>query len=228
MSELKLSNITKNYGKKQVLDHANVSFYSNEITCLVGRNGVGKTTLLKLAGIEMEADSGSITLDDKTNINKLTDVLLIQDKIIIPSKMKICDVIKIFENRNKNYDTSYILSYLEFIEVSQDVVFGHLSKGNQEVVQMALLLSNRPKFILFDEPFAAVDIKKRDFLYEKIIDLSTDGVGIVISSHIVSEIQNVFSKIIVMKDSNVFLSESVDGIYNRGYDNVDEYIKERI
>lgn len=224
MSKLSAKSINKKYRRKHVINNVSIEFDSSEITCIVGKNGVGKTTLLKCLAKELDVDSGQVKHDGSNRFNKLRDVLLIPDCIIIPGKMMIKDVITMFMSRNDKYNKSYIEEYLNFLNIDEEMVFETLSKGNQEIVQMALLISNCPKFIIFDEPFAAVDITKRDFLYNKIIDLNADGAGIIITSHIIGEMQNIFSDVVILNDSGQVRRVSVDSIYEQGYADVNDYL----
>lgn len=228
MSKVIVENLKKSYKNKLIYEGVNIDFDSENITCIAGLNGVGKTTLLKAICGAIDIDSGSVSLDGNKNIDKLNDILLIQDKIIIPQNMSIINAIKMFSTRNKRFDRSYVDTYLDFLNIDEQAVFSSLSKGNQEIIQMALLMANKPKFIFLDEPLAAVDIKKREFLYKQLIALNSDGVGIVISSHIIGEIQNIFTKVIILKEDKSILSMTLDQIYEAGFDDFEQYIKEVI
>lgn len=228
MSKVIVENLKKSYKNKLIYEGVNIDFDSENITCIAGLNGVGKTTLLKAICGAIDIDSGSVSLDGNKTIDKLNDILLIQDKIIIPQNMSIINAIKMFSTRNKRFDRSYVDTYLDFLNIDEQAVFSSLSKGNQEIIQMALLMANKPKFIFLDEPLAAVDIKKREFLYKQLIALNSDGVGIVISSHIIGEIQNIFTKVIILKEDKSILSMTLDQIYEAGFDDFEQYIKEVI
>lgn len=228
MSKVIVENLKKSYKNKIIYEGVNIDFDSENITCVAGLNGVGKTTLLKAICGAIDIDSGSVSLDGNKNLDKLNDILLIQDKIIIPQNMSIINAIKMFNTRNKRFDRSYVDTYLDFLNIDEKTVFSSLSKGNQEIMQMALLMANKPKFIFLDEPLAAVDIKKREFLYKQLIALNSDGVGIVISSHIIGEIQNIFTKVIILKEDKSILSMTLDQIYEAGFDDFEQYIKEVI
>ncbi len=225
MNNLVLEKVSKNYKKKNVLSNISISFNSDDITCIVGKNGIGKTTLLKAIAGEIELNDGTILLNNKQISSKLNDVILIPDTILLPQSLSIIEVVEMFERRNKRYDRKYVEDYLDFLNIDLSQPIGILSKGNQEIIQLALLIANKPKFIIFDEPFAAVDITKRDFLYNKIIDLATDGTGIIITSHIVGEIQNLFTRVVLLESSNLYKDINIDDIYNQGYKDVNEYLK---
>lgn len=228
MSNLIATNLKKNFGKKTIFENISLTLSNNEITCIVGKNGVGKSTLLKCLAGELKLDNGYVHIDSNDKVDEMRDVVLIKDHSFMPKACTIEAIILMFEKRNDKFDRNYVTEYLAFLNISISTVFGSLSKGNQEIVQQALLIANCPKFVLFDEPFAAVDITKRDFLYDKLIDLNVDGVGVVITSHIVSEIQDIFSRIIILKEDGSVKSITVDEIFELGFDNINDYIKQNI
>lgn len=228
MSNLIANNLKKNFGKKTIFENISLNLSSDEITCIVGKNGVGKSTLLKGLAGELKLDNGNVSIDDSNTIDEMQDIILIKDHSFMPKACSIETIIAMFEKRNDKFDRNYVVDYLDFFNISISTVFGSLSKGNQEIVQQALLIANCPKFVLFDEPFAAVDITKRDFLYDKLIDLNADGVGVVITTHIVSEIQDIFSRIIILNEDGSIKSITVDEIFELGFDNINDYIKQNI
>lgn len=225
MSNLIVNNLTKTYHKKVVLNELNFTLKTRDITALVGENGSGKTTLLKALAQIIPIDQGEIFFNNQQQYHQLQDVLLIPDQIILPKNLPIVKLMELFRKYNPNFSAIYVQEFLNFFKISQTQTLQHLSKGNQEIIQLGLFMANKPKFLLLDEPLASVDILKRNFLYEKIIDLNADGIGILLSSHILSEIQNIFSQVIILKNQQIKEIITTEEIYAQGYENLNNYLQ---
>lgn len=228
MSELKIKDLSKKFEEKEILKNISFTVTKSEVIGLIGLNGVGKSTLCKCISNKIDLDSGEVLFNNTSTFNELTDIMYVPDKIIIPRKMKIKDIIAIFKEANSNYNDIYIKEYLTFLDITKDTVFGKLSKGNQELIQLALLISNEPNFLILDEPLAAIDVIKRDFFYDKIIDLQENGVSLIITTHIMSEIQNIFTRILLLEDETITEDKSLIEIFDEGYEDLNKYVVDKL
>ncbi len=233
MSNLNLNFVNKSYNKKKtplkkehvtVLKDINIDFQTSEVIGIIGLNGEGKTTLLKAIAKDIELDSGEVSLDGKDFEKNVNEVLLIPDKNILPENMILKDIIELLKKNNKNYDEDYALDFINSLKINLNSKISNLSKGNKELVQLGLLIANKPKFLLLDEPLASIDVVKRDFIYERIIDLQMAGVGIIITSHIISEIQEIFSRIVLLERGVIKEDKSLEEIRAEGYTSLNEYV----
>ncbi len=233
MSNLNLNFVNKSYNKKKtplkkeyvsVLKDINIDFQTSEVIGIIGLNGEGKTTLLKAIAKDIELDSGAVYLDGKDFEKNVNEVLLIPDKIILPENMILKDIIELSKKNNKNYDVDYALDFINSLKINLNSKISDLSKGNKELVQLGTLIANKPKFLLLDEPLASIDVVKRDFIYERIIDLQMAGVGIIITSHIISEIQEIFSRIVLLEHGVIKEDKSLEEIREEGYTSLNEYV----
>ncbi len=233
MSKLSLSFVNKSYKKKSVplkksyfpvLKDINIDFQTSEVVGIIGLNGEGKTTLLKAIAKDIELDNGAVYLDDKDFEKNVNEVLLIPDKNILPENMVLKDIVELLKKNNKNYDEKYALDFIGSLKININSKLSTLSKGNKELVQLGFLIANKPKFLLLDEPLASIDVVKRDFIYERIIDLQMAGVGIIITSHIISEIQEIFSRIVLLEKGAIKEDKSLEGIREEGYTSLNEYV----
>ncbi len=233
MSKLSLSFINKSYKKKSmplksnftpVLKDINIDFQTSDVVGIIGLNGEGKTTLLKAMAKDIELDSGEVYLDDKDFEKNVNEVLLIPDKNILPENMILKDIIELLKKNNKNYDEKYALDFIDSLKININSKLSTLSKGNKELVQLGFLIANKPKFLLLDEPLASIDVVKRDFIYERIIDLQMAGVGIIITSHIISEIQEIFSRVVLLENGTIKEDKSLEEIREEGHTSLNEYV----
>lgn len=217
MSLLEARKISKKYRRKQVLNNVNFEVNEGEIVGVLGLNGVGKTTFLKSITGNLKIDKGEILFEGEqiSKASPLTDVLFVPDKIIIPRHMRVSDAVLLFKKKNPNFDESYLNEFLKLLDLDVNKAIKDMSKGTKELVQLGLLISNRPKLLILDEPLAAVDIVKRDLILNMLIDLQQDGTTILISTHLVSDIESIMSRVITIANQTIELDEEVEDIYER-------------
>ena len=220
---IKLVNVSKSYGNNIVLDKINLSLEDNKIYGLIGRNGVGKTTLMKILSDQILSYQGEIFVDG-SNIKDDKDfkenLVFISDGFITDmqqaSKLKtLTSTIKILAPmfNQKRYD-----ELMDIFMLNEKTRYNKLSYGNQGLYRSIIGLSTGAKIIFLDEPANGLDEINRDIFYKKIIEYQEqDQSLIMVSSHILSDIERVVTDIIFLKDSKVALNESVESIEEKAY-----------
>ncbi len=218
MKEFKLTNINKKYFRKSVLKDINLTINSGEIIGVLGLNGSGKTTLLKIMSGNLNPTSGSVLFDDKSidAVDKMQELIYVPDQIIIPKHLKVSEVAELFMIKNPNYNQFYLEKFLVKLGIDASSKIRTLSKGNQELVQLGILLANTPQMIILDEPLGAVDVVKRAVILDLLIDLQMDGVTIVLSTHLIQDIEAIMSRVIIINDYQITFDQEVEVIQNSG------------
>ena len=220
---IKLVNVSKSYGNNIVLDKINLSLEDNKIYGLIGRNGVGKTTLMKILSDQIINYQGEAFVDGSNIKNDKTfkeNLVIISDGFISDmqqaSKLKtLTSTIKILAPmfNQKRYD-----ELMDIFMLNEKTRYNKLSYGNQGLYRSIIGLSTGAKIIFLDEPANGLDEINRDIFYKKIIEYQEqDQSLIMVSSHILSDIERVVTDIIFLKDSKVALNESVESIEEKAY-----------
>lgn len=220
---IKLVNVSKSYGNNIVLDKINLSLEDNKIYGLIGRNGVGKTTLMKILSDQIINYQGEAFVDGSNIKNDKTfkeNLVIISDGFISnmqqASKLKtLTSTIKILAPmfNQKRYD-----ELMDIFMLNEKTRYNKLSYGNQGLYRSIIGLSTGAKIIFLDEPANGLDEINRDIFYKKIIEYQEqDQSLIMVSSHILSDIERVVTDIIFLKDSKVALNESVESIEEKAY-----------
>ena len=220
---IKLVNVSKSYGNNIVLDKINLSLEDNKIYGLIGRNGVGKTTLMKIFSDQIINYQGEAFVDGSNIKNDKTfkeNLVIISDGFISDmqqaSKLKtLTSTIKILAPmfNQKRYD-----ELMDIFMLNEKTRYNKLSYGNQGLYRSIIGLSTGAKIIFLDEPANGLDEINRDIFYKKIIEYQEqDKSLIMVSSHILSDIERVVTDIIFLKDSKVALNESVESIEEKAY-----------
>lgn len=220
---IKLKNVSKSYDNNLVLDKINLNLEDNKIYGLIGRNGVGKTTLMKILSDQIINYQGDAFVDGSNIKNDKTfkeNLVIISDGFISDmqqaSKLKtLTSTIKILAPKfnQKRYD-----ELMDIFMLNEKTRYNKLSYGNQGLYRSIIGLSTGAKIIFLDEPANGLDEINRDIFYKKIIEYQEqDQSLIMVSSHILSDIERVVTDIIFLKDSKVALNESVESIEEKAY-----------
>ncbi len=205
-----LSSISK---KRYVYRNINFEASGGEIIGLLGHNGAGKSTMLrKIANIEV-SQAGEVIINGKVNnINKYRkDVVYIPDVIELNQNFKIKEQIELYE-KCYELDQTFINKYLRRMKLEMNDEIAALSKGNQEMLQLIILIAIEASVIVLDEPFSAIDIFRREIILEMIVERITDERVIIITSHLIDEIEPIINRLIYLHEANIVIDREVEAI----------------
>lgn len=223
-----IKNVTKKYSKqKTALNDISLELNSGRIVGLLGPNGSGKTTLIKILAGLLSKDTGTVLIDGK-EIGKETKEIVsyLPDTSYINEQLKITEIIAFFEDFYRDFDKNRAETMLKNLEIDIEQKYKALSKGMKEKVQLVMVMSRRAKLYLLDEPIAGVDPAARDYILSTIIQNYDDEATIVISTHLIADIESVLDDVIFINQSNIGLVSTVDNIREQHGKSVDEYFRE--
>ena len=228
MSEiLRCKNLTKRYGKLVALDNISLCLESGRIIGLLGPNGSGKTTLIKLVNGLLCPDSGSITINgnDPGPVSK-TEVAYLPDNIYLNSWMKVKQIVALFQDFYADFRPELALEMLQRLGISPELKLKTLSKGNKEKVCLILTMSRNAKLYVLDEPIAGVDPAARDYVISTIINNYNPESTVLISTHLIADIEQVLDEVIFLRNGKLVLHQSVESIREEKGMSVDELFRE--
>ena len=224
---LEIKNLNKSYGKKQALTDVNLNLERARIVGLLGPNGSGKTTMIKLINGLLTANSGSITVDgNKIGKDSRIAVSYLPDKTYLPDWIKVNDIIKMFSDFYENFDPAKAMDMLSKLNINGNERLKTLSKGTKEKVQLILVMSRNAKLYLLDEPIGGVDPAARDYILNTIITTYNPDASVVISTHLISDIERVLDEAIFINNGHIVLHDTVDNIREKEGKSVDGYFRE--
>lgn len=228
MSELlTCEGLTKHYGAKTALDGVDLHIGFGKIVGLLGPNGSGKTTLIKLANGLLQPDSGSIRIAGmKPGVESKAIVSYLPDADWLPGWMRVEQLVKMFGDFYKDFDPARANEMLANLELSSKDVLKTLSKGNREKVQLILAMSRNARLYLLDEPIGGVDPAARDYILHTILSNYSKDATVLISTHLIEDIEPVLDEAIFLKEGTVFAHRSVDEIRENEGMSVDAYFRE--
>ena len=223
---LELKNLTKNYGGVTGISDVTLSLEGGKIIGLLGSNGSGKTTLIKIIAGILQPTFGSVTVDGMnvgTETKKIVSYL--PERTYLNSWMRISDIIDYFEDFYEDFDRANAMRMLESLGVDENAKLKTLSKGTREKVQLVLVMSRRSKVYLLDEPIAGVDPVAREFILETILSNRTPDSTILISTHLIADVEKVLDSFVFIRDGKLLMMQDVEKVRESGK-TVDELFRE--
>ena len=224
---LEINGLSKSYGKKSALENIDLKIERGRIIGLLGPNGSGKTTLIKLINGLLTPNSGAITVDGSPIGEKSRlAVSYLPDKTYLPDWMKVNNVLKMFSEFYENFDMAKAEDMLRKLGINGEERLKALSKGTKEKVQLILVMSRSAKLYLLDEPIGGVDPAARDYILNTIITTYNPDASVVISTHLISDIEKVLDEAIFINNGQIVLHDTVDNIREKEGKSVDGYFRE--
>lgn len=220
-------NLCKSYGKKQIFNNLNLSLERGKIIGILGPNGSGKTTLIKLLAGLIKKNSGEIYIDGKTvGIETKKIVSYLPERTYFSPSMKVKETMDFFEDFYEDFNRKTASGMLERLEISEDSKIKELSKGTREKVQLVLVMSREAQVYLLDEPMGGIDPAARDFILKTILSNYNENASVLISTHLISDVEKVLDDVIFVKRGQIVLHESVDSIREKNKESVDALFRE--
>ncbi len=224
---LKMSKLTKRYGSKVALNGIDLSIESGKIIGLLGPNGSGKTTLIKIINTLLTPDSGTVLVDGRhPGVESKRIVSYLPDNNYLNSYMTVGQIVTFFKDFYEDFREELAYEMLTRLGISSDSKLKTLSKGNKEKVCLILTMSRNARLYVLDEPIAGVDPAARDYVIQTIINNYNPEASVLISTHLISDIEQVLDDVIFIKDGNIVLHKSVDDIRQEHSMSVDELFRE--
>lgn len=228
MSELlKISNLTKRYGKKTALDSVNLTIESGKIIGLLGPNGSGKTTLIKLVNKLLSPNDGEIIFNgEKLTYETRKHISYLPDNNFLNTYMTVEQIVDYFCDFFEDFRKDLAYQMLEKLDISKNMKLKHLSKGNKEKVCLILIMSRNALLYILDEPIAAVDPATRDYIISTIINNYNPEAAVVISTHLIADIESILDEAIFLNRGRIVLHKTVESIREEEGKSVDELFRE--
>lgn len=220
-------NLTKAYGKKIALSDVNLTFQRGRIIGLLGPNGSGKTTLIKLVCGLLSPTSGTVLINGKEPCPETKKVVsYLPDKTYLPDWMKVSELISFFKEFYSDFNEQKAISLFEKLHIDVNDKLKTMSKGTKEKVQLVLVMSRDADVYILDEPIAGVDPAARDLILNTIISNYNPNASVIISTHLIADVETVLEDIIFIKYGKIELQSSVDEIRNVHGKSVDALFRE--
>ena len=228
MSELlRCENLTKRYGNLVALSDLNLTVENGKIIGLLGPNGSGKTTLIKLINGLLTPSTGKIYVNgNEPGVESKKVVSYLPDNNFLNSYMTVEQIVQLFSDFYEDFRSELAYDMLTRLGIDKSVKLKTLSKGNKEKVCLILVMSRNALLYVLDEPIAAVDPATRDYVISTIINNYNPQAAVIISTHLIADIEPILDEAIFIHRGQVILHETVDNIREQKGKSVDELFRE--
>ncbi len=228
MSEiLRCQGLTKRYGRILALDNVSMALESGRIVGLLGPNGSGKTTIIKLINGLLTPDSGTVLVGGNPPGPKTkAEVAYLPDNIYLNTWMTVKQIVGFFQDFYADFRPFLAYEMLERLGISPNQRLKSLSKGNKEKVCLILTMSRNAKLYVLDEPIAGVDPAARDYVISTIINNYNPEATVLISTHLIADIEQILDEVVFIQNGKILLQKTVDDIREESGKSVDELFRE--
>lgn len=224
---IEITNVTKKYAGNTALDDVSLSLSAGKIVGLLGPNGSGKTTLIKILNGLLRDYTGEVLIDGhKVDEHTKGLVSYLPDRTYLPDWTDAEGAIKMFKDMYADFDETKMRSLLEKLNLNPKQKLKTMSKGMKEKFQLALVMSRNAKIYILDEPIGGVDPAARELILNTILQNYASDSLVLISTHLIADIEQIFDSVIFLKEGKVVLHDDVDSVRSKQGMSIEAYFKE--
>ena len=226
MELLECINVSKSFGKKKILSNINLTIPRGKIIGLLGKNGTGKSTLIKLINDLLTIDSGKILINgSEVGIESKKIISYLPERTYLDKSMTVEKTLEYFEDFYDNFDSKTAKKLLKDLDLDTTQKLSKMSKGMQEKVQLVLVMSRKADLYILDEPLGGVDPATRDYILDTILTNFNEGASVIISTHLISDIERILDEVIFIDKGKIILTSNTDELRKKENSSIDEIFR---
>ena len=226
MELLKCINLNKSFGNKKILKDINLTIPKGKIIGLLGKNGTGKSTLIKLINDLLTITSGEILVNGKPiGVESKKIIAYLPERTYLDKSMTVDEVITYFSEFYDNFDSKKARKLLKDLDLDTTQKLSKMSKGMQEKVCLVLVMSRNASLYILDEPLGGVDPATRDYILDTILSNFSEGASVIISTHLISDIERILDEVIFIDKGKIVLTSSTDELRKKENASIDEIFR---
>ena len=226
MELVKCNNLCKEFDNKKILKDISLTIPKGKIIGLLGKNGMGKTTLIKLINDLLTPTSGEVLINgEKPNINSKKVISYLPERTYLDKSMTVSQIITFFDEFYDNFNKEKAVKLLKDLDLDINSKISKMSKGMQEKLQLILVMSREAELYILDEPLGGVDPATRDYILDTILSNFSEGASVIISTHIISDIERILDDVIFIDKGEIVLTSSADELRKKENASIDEIFR---
>ena len=227
MARIEIKDLSKDFGGLRALDGVTVSLEKGQIVGLLGPNGSGKTTLIKLLNGLLTPTEGSVSINGMApGVETKKTVAYLPDRNALPDYMTTDQLISMYGDFFADFDKTKAEAMMDDLGIDRRQTMKKMSKGTKEKLQLCLVMARQAGVYLLDEPIGGVDPATRDYILKTIISNYNEDAVVIISTHLISDIESVLDDVIFLKEGRVVLHKAADEIREEKGESVDKLFRE--
>ena len=226
MKLLECKHLCKEFDNKQVLKDINITIPKGKIVGLLGKNGTGKSTLIKLINDLLTPTSGEVLINgEKPGVKSKEIIAYLPERTYLDKEMTVSQVIQYFGEFYKNFNSKKAVELLKKLDLDINTKISKMSKGMQEKLQLILVMSREAQIYILDEPLGGVDPATRDYILDTILSNFNEGASVIISTHLIADIERILDEVIFIDKGEIVLTSSADELRNKEKASIDEIFR---
>ncbi|MCI7333219.1 MAG: ABC transporter ATP-binding protein [Mollicutes bacterium] len=226
MELLECKNLSKSFDNKKILKDVNLIIPRGKIVGLLGKNGQGKTTLIKLINDLLTPTSGEILIEGKhPGVESKKIISYLPERTYLDKEMKIIDTLNYFDEFYDNFNIEKAKKLIKDLDLDINQKISKMSKGMQEKLQLILVMSRDADLYILDEPLGGVDPATRDYILDTILSNFKEGSSVIISTHLISDIERILDEVIFIDRGKIILTAPADELRKKEKSSIDEIFR---
>ena len=226
MELLQCINLNKSFGEKQILKNVNLTIPRGKIVGLLGKNGMGKSTLIKLINDLLTVTSGQILINGQPiGVESKKIISYLPERTYLDKSMTVKKIVEYFADFYEDFDSEKAYKLLSDLGLDPNQKLAKMSKGMQEKVQLSLVMSRKADLYILDEPLGGVDPATRDYILDTILSNFNEGASVIISTHLISDIERILDNVVFINDGEIVLTADADELRTREDASIDEIFR---
>lgn len=229
MSILEVKNLEKSFDNKKIIDQVSFNVKKGKIVGLLGKNGSGKTTIIKMINDLLTIDSGEILIDGK-KISPETKAIVsyLPERTYLDSSQTVAQTFDFFEEFYADFDRQKAEALLKDLDLDINSSLSKMSKGMKEKIQLILVMSRRAKLYILDEPLGGVDPSTRDYILKTILSNFGENSSLIITTHLVADVEKILDEVILIDKGKVILKGDADKLREKENMSIDEIFRSKV
>lgn len=226
MTLLEYKDVSKSFGKTEVLHHINLKIPAGRIVGLLGKNGMGKTTIIKLANDLLTPTSGKVLFEGQPiGVESKREISYLPERTYLDRTMTVQQALNYFAEFYDNFDLAKATRLVADLNLDLNTKIGKMSKGMQEKLQLILVMSRNVKLYILDEPLGGIDPATRDYILDTILNNFNEGASVLISTHLIADIERILDEVIFINNGEIVLQADADKLRNQHQASIDEIFR---
>ena len=227
MARIEINHITKQFGNLTALDSVALELEKGQIVGLLGPNGSGKTTLIKIMNGLLTPTSGSLLINGmEPGVETKKIVAYLPDRNALPDYMTTDKLIQMYADFFEDFNRSKADTMINDLGIDRRLTLKKMSKGTKEKLQLCLVMAREAQVYLLDEPIGGVDPATRDYILRTIISNYNENAVVIISTHLIADVESVLDDVIFIKEGKILLHESAEVIREEKEKSIDQLFRE--
>ena len=226
MELIEFKNVSKKFGDIEILHNINLKIPKGKIIGLLGKNGTGKSTLIKLINDLLTPTEGEVLIKGNyPNVESKLSIAYLPERTYLDKNMTVLETINYFTDFYNNFDKNKAKKLLKDLDLDINQKLTKMSKGMQEKVQLILVMSREADIYILDEPLGGVDPATRDYILDTVLSNFKEGASVLISTHLISDVERILDEVIIIDKGKIILQSDADKLRNNENASIDEIFR---